>query len=388
MIYDFDTPATSPVLPEVMEAYLPRLSEAANNPSSAHGGGIKAAGFYEEARQSIARSLDCRPEEIIFTSGGTESINLALKGWACAEKRRPARVITSAGEHEAVLASLDYLQSAGLCETSRIPLLYSGQLDQDALESSLKTNPAGLISLIAVSNETGAVNDLAGLVPVIRRTAPQTLIHSDIVQACGKLPFSFRNWGLDLASIAGHKIGAPKGTGLLIKKQAIRLVPQLHGGGQQEGLRPGTVDVAGAMALAQALVFHVNRLDDHLEDTARLRRCFLDSIGKLTVPHRILSPEGGSPYVLSIAFPGLRGETLMNALSAESIYISTGSACGSRLAGENRVLAAMGHDKETILSAVRISFNPNQTEQAVLHLAERIAALHARYALGKGRGRS
>ncbi len=381
MFYDFDTTATSPVLPEVLEAYALRLTEAANNPSSPHTGGIEAAGLYESARQSIARSLDCLPENIIFTSGGTESINHALKGTAGQLRKEPGRLVTTAGEHDAVLASLEYLRESRGFELVCIPLLKSGQVDGGALRAALKESAPSLVSLIAVSNETGAVNELPTLVPAIRRLAPQAVIHSDIVQACGKLPFSFRASCLDLASIAGHKIGAPKGTGLLLKSGNIRLTPLLHGGGQQSGLRSGTVDVPGALALAEAIQIHASRLEDNLNETRKLRQQFLQEIARLGIPHQQLSPEDGSPYVLAIAFPGIRGETLMHALSAESVYISTGSACGSKQAGENRVLASMGYDRKTILSAVRISFNPNHSQEDIRFLAEHIAAHYARYAI-------
>lgn len=382
MFYDFDTTATSPVLPEVAEAYVLRLAEAANNPSSAHAGGMRAAALYEQARHSIARSLDCLPENLVFTSGGTESINHALKGEAGRAGQLPKRAVTSAGEHDAVLASLEYLRVSQDFELVLLPLLASGQVDRTALLASLKESAPSLVSLIAVSNETGAVNDLPDLVAAIRGLAPQAVIHSDIVQACGKLPFSFRRSDLDLASIAGHKIGAPKGTGLLIKGGNIRLTPLLHGGGQQAGLRSGTIDVPGAMALAEAIRFHVDRLEDNLLVTSRRKEEFLSEIHARKIPFQVLSPEQGSPYVLAIAFSGIRGETLMHALSADSIYLSTGSACGSRRAGENRVLAAMGYDRKTILSAVRISFNPNHSKEDVRFLAERIAAHHARYAIG------
>lgn len=382
MFFDFDTTATSPVLPQVMELYALHLTRAANNPSSAHAGGIQAAGLYEEARRSIARSLDCLPEEVFFTSGGTESINLAIKGTAGLVRRKPKRAVTSAGEHDAVLASMAWLEESQGFDLIRIPLLKTGRFDRSALEGALRDNPPFLVSLITVSNETGAINDPQSFVPAIRNLAPQAVIHSDIVQACGKLPFSFKQSGIDLASVSGHKLGAPKGTGLLIKRQGLTLEPLLHGGGQQSGLRSGTVDLPGALALAEALAHHIENLADRVERVKALRRDFLLALKEEGQIYRLLSPEEASPYLISIAFPGLRGETLMNALSAESIYISTGSACGSSKAGRNHVLAAMGLDKKTILEAVRISFSPGHKTEDVRHLAGRIADLYDRYALG------
>lgn len=380
MIYDFDTTATSPVLPEVLEAYAENLKEPANNPSSAHGGGLSASASLEEARAGIARLLDCGADEIFFTSGGTESINWALKGAAWAGRRLPKRALFTAGEHEAVRASLLFLQDDQDYVIEELPVLESGSLDPQALESAL-AQPAGLISTLAVSNETGAINDLYLLRPLIRRLAPQAVWHSDIVQLCGKLPFSFKKSGLDLASVSGHKLGAPRGTGLLIKRKALKVTPLFHGGGQEIGLRSGTSDVPGALALAAAIAFHYRNMDDEIQKTRRIRDLFLKALDEEGMTYTVLSPHEGSPFVLSIAFPGIRGETLLHALSAESIYISTGSACGSKKGGENRVLSAMGFDKMLVYSAVRISFNGGQADADVRHLAARITDLHRRYAV-------
>ncbi len=381
MLYDFDTTATSPVLPEVLTAYCRRLSEHGNNPSSRHAGGLAAASLLEDARLSIAKSLDCQPREVFFTSGATESINQALKGTAWAGRRLPKGLLTSRGEHEAVLSVLPFLEEEAGYENLLLPLEADGRVSRPSLEESLDQAPCGLVSLIAVNNETGSINDLEELIPIIRRKAAGAVIHSDIVQACGKLPFSFKASGLDLASVSGHKLGAPKGTGLLIKRKGLALEPLLHGGGQQSGLRSGTVDLPGALALAEALAIQTGSLEENLRAVEGLRTAFIEALKLADQPHILLSPGQATPYIMSIAFPGLRGETLMNALSAESIYISTGSACGSARAGQNHVLTAMGWDKKRILEAVRISFSPRQKIEDVRHLARRITDLYGRYAL-------
>ncbi len=380
MIYDFDTTASSPILPEVLDAYIGLLCESGHNPSSTHAGGLRALAILEEARRMIGQSLDCSPDDVIFTSGGTESINLALLGTAAAIGRRPKRALTTAGEHDAVIETMKILHEAHDFELDVIPITSKGVVDTDALEAALVEAPCGLVSFLVASNETGAVNDVRILTDLIRRRAPQAIVHGDIVQVCGKMPFSFRRSGLDLASLSGHKFGAPKGTGVLIKRGSIPLSPIIHGGGQQRKLRSGTENVPGAYALALALNSHVSRLDEEREHVTSLRALFLDRVNVIDIPHRVISPKDASPYVLSIAFPGIRGETLLNALSAEDIYISTGSACGSKRAGENHVLSAMGLDKETILSAVRISFAPQQSIDDVKYLAGRIAELYRRYA--------
>lgn len=380
MIYDFDTTATSPVLPEVLTEYIDMLGEFGNNPSSSHAGGLRALAKADEAKRIISKCLDCSPDEIIFTSGGTESINLALLGASTAKNRRPKRAITTAGEHDAVLETFKVLRDAHEFEIDVVPLSENGTVDRDAFFSSLDASPFGLVSFIVASNETGAVNDYMTLRAAVRERSSGAIVHGDIVQVCGKMPFSFKKSKLDLASFSGHKFGAPKGTGVLIKRKGVAIAPLIHGGGQQNNLRSGTENVPGAYALALALQTHVNQLASQREHVESLRHVFLDEIASLDLPHRVISPSDGSPFVLSIAFPGIRGETLLNALSAENIYISTGSACGSKRAGENHVLEAMGLDKATILSAVRISFAPFQSIDDVKHLAARIADNVRRYA--------
>ncbi len=381
MIYDFDTTATSPVLSEVLDVYTRMLGERGYNPSSTHAGGLRALARVDDAKRIIGRYLDCSPDDIIFTSGGTESINLALLGTATASGRRPKRALATAGEHDAVIETMKVLRDVHGFDIDFVAITQEGVVDTEALRSALNEAPCGLVSFLVVSNETGAINDVRPITSFIRQHAPRALIHGDVVQVCGKMPFSFRDSGLDLASLSGHKFGAPKGTGVLLKRKGVPLSPIIHGGGQQNNLRSGTVNVPGSYALALALQSHVTRLEAERAHVTALRDLFLREIDALNIPHSVISPHGASPYVLSIAFPGIRGETLLNALSAEEIYISTGSACGSKRAGENHVLSAMGLDKETILSAVRISFAPQQTSGDAEHLARRISELYQRYAM-------
>lgn len=387
LIYDFDTTATSPVLPEVLAVYVGLLGESGNNPASTHAGGLRALSHLDDAKRMISRCLDCSVDEIVFTSGGTESINLALLGSAAAIGRRPKRALATTGEHDAVIETMKALSEKYDFDVDFVAVTHEGVVDRNALRSALEEAPCGIASFIVVSNETGAINDVSTLTSLVRQYSPEAIIHGDIVQVCGKMPFSFRRSGLDLASLSGHKFGAPKGTGVLLKRKNSPLSPIVYGGGQQKNLRSGTENVPGAYALALALQSHVMRMDEQREHVASLRSLFLRSIDALRIPRVVISPDGASPYVLSIAFPGIRGETLLNALSEENIYISTGSACGSKRAGENHVLSAMGHDKETILSAVRISFAPTQSTDDVEHLVRRIAELYDRYAMhGKRRG--
>ncbi len=381
LIYNFDTTATSPILPKVLDQYVRSLKEDNLNPSSSHQGGIDAALAVSCARQKIACVLDAPEDAIVFTSGGTESTNHALKGAAFASTRLPKRLVITAGEHDATRQCAVFLKMKLEYDVDIVPLTTEGNVDINAFCNVLKKAPTGLISFIAVSNETGAVNDLNELVGLSRQHAPNALIHADIVQLAGKLPFSFRQSDLDFASLSGHKFGAPKGTGVLIARPDVNFVPLIDGGGQQDGRRSGTENPPGAVALAEALMLQTKAIEAHFEKVSSLRALFLDLLNEKKIPHRILSPTDGSPYVLAVAFPGIRGETLMHALSADRILISTGSACGSRHQGKNEVLEAMGYPKDLILSSCRISFSPFLTEDDVSYLVERIAANYKRYAI-------
>ncbi|MGI6617164.1 MAG: cysteine desulfurase family protein [Saccharofermentanales bacterium] len=381
LIYNFDTTATTPILPEVLDQYVRSLKEDNLNPSSAHQGGIDAALTVSRARQKIAHALDAPEDAVIFTSGGTESTNHALKGAAFASTRLPKRLIITAGEHDATRKCAVFLKDNLEYDVDIVPLTMEGTVDYEAFCNALKKEPTGLISFIAVSNETGAINDLDELVRLSRQHAPDALIHADIVQLAGKLPFSFRQSNFDFASLSGHKFGAPKGTGILLARPGANLVPLIDGGGQQRGRRSGTENPPGSIALAEALTLQSESIEEHYEKVSSLRSLFLDLLEKEKIPHRVLSPTGGSPYVLSIAFPGIRGETMMHALSADRILVSTGSACGSRHQGKNEVLEAMGYSKNLILSSCRISFSPFQTEDDVSYLLDRIAANYKRYAI-------
>ncbi|MGI6157474.1 MAG: cysteine desulfurase family protein [Saccharofermentanales bacterium] len=380
-MYDFDTTATSPVLPDVLTAYTRRLQQSNDNPASAHLGGLHALEALNEARRTVARALDCRPDEVFFTSGGTESINTALKGIAWARPRLPKRAVASAGEHDAVLQTMAFLRDMLGYEAVHAPLTADGTLDFERLAARLDEAPTGIVSAIGVSNETGAVEDLMAFVRLVREHAPRAFIHLDLVQWAGKRPFSFRRVDPDVVSISGHKLGAPKGTGLLIKKHNIVLTPLLHGGGQQDGMRSGTVDLPGACAVAEALAYRVAHMAEAEAHVQKLRQYVLNGWTARDVRFRVLSPPTGSPYVLSIAFPGIRGATLMNAVSEDGVMISTGAACGSRQDRTNHVLDAMGVDRATMASAVRISFSAERTLDDCDRLVDAVADALARYAM-------
>ncbi|NLW54368.1 MAG: cysteine desulfurase [Clostridiaceae bacterium] len=377
----FDNTASAPIKQHVLDNYIINMRNCYANPASSHLFGQQSRDLIEQARQKIAATLDCHESEIIFTSGGTESINTALKGSAYQlSANAPRRLITTLGEHEATKQTALFLERYYDFETKWIGLEKTGELRLDEWKAAVEETEFSLASFIYISNETGAINDLRNVVEITRKANPRTLIHSDGVQVIGKLPFSFKKSDLDFASIAGHKIGAPKSCGLLLVKDKKLFEPLIHGGGQQKNRRSGTEDAPLFYALAQAVELSNDKIAASYERVAGLRERFLDLLKQFKIPHQVLSPDDGLALVLSISFPGLRGETLQNALSAREMAISTGSACHADEVGKNNVLEAMGYDKETIANSVRFSFNVIHTGKDIDLLAQAIGIIYQEYA--------
>lgn len=372
-----DHTATTQPLPAVIRCLCDELKVHFANPASVHEAGRLAGQTLEEARSTIAGRLGCNPRELVLTSGGTESINMALKGILTRRSRQPRRLIISQGEHAAVRETAAWLEQQGIT-VERLPLTGRGTVDPDALIKALQ-RPASLISLIHVSNESGAVNPIDELAALRDRLQPDLPIHLDAVQTTGKLDFAFSGSGVDLMSGSGHKVGAPKGIGWLVKNSRARLDPLIHGGGQQNGQRSGTENPPLAAALATALDLSHQSFDEHNRHVRQLSGRFKQHIAGSGIRYRILSPDDAVPHILAISFPGLRGETLVNALSADHIYISSGSACSSRQSKGNPVLQAMGHGPETVRCAVRISFAATNTADDIDEAAKAMIAACRRY---------
>lgn len=377
----FDYTASAPIKQHVLDNYIVNTRNCYANPASSHFLGQESRKLIDEARQKIAKTLDCDESEIVFTSGGTESINTALKGSAFhLSDSAPKRLITSKGEHDATKNSVKFLERFCGFEIKWIGLEKTGELKLDEWKVAVEEKDYSLASFIYISNETGAINDLRNIVEITRRANPRTLIHSDVVQIIGKLPFSFKKSGLDFASIAGHKIGAPKSCGLLLVRDKKLIEPLMHGGGQQNNRRSGTEDAPLIYALAEAIELSNDKIAASYERVAELRERFLDLLKQFEIPHQVLSPDDGLALVLTVSFPGLRGETLQNALSGREMAISTGSACHADQAGKNYVLEAMGYDKETIANCVRFSFNVAHTSKDIDLLAQAIDYAYREYA--------
>jgi len=356
----FDNNATTRPDPAVVEAMLPWLRDHYGNPSSAHVLGIRAEGALVHAREQVAALLDAQPAELVFTSGGTEAINHALRG---AAEAWPAKrhIVTTAVEHRAVGAPVAWLQRQGY-EVTVLGVDGQGRLDLESLETVLRSDTL-MVVLMAANNETGVCFPIAEVVRVAHRMG--TLVAVDAVQAVGKLPVSVRDWGVDLLAFSGHKFHGPKGVGGLWIRRGLRLKPLLLGGDQERGRRGGTENLPGIVGMGQAAELarthrsemgRVESLRDGLE--AELRR---------SVPEVHIHGAGAErlPNTSLVAFPGLEGEALQLRLSERGICVSTGSACTTGRPEPSHVLRAMGVDPVVARGTIRISLSRYTTESEV-----------------------
>src|SRR5687767_10452355 len=364
-----DHAATTPVRAEVMEAMLPYLTaQSFGNPSSAHRFGRAARAGIEQARRQVAEALGAEPNQVVFTSGGTEADNLGIVGAALAARDRGARMcaVVSAIEHKAVLAAAHAVCHLGGHEVL-LPVDNRGQVELDALDAALAERPA-IVSVMWVNNETGviqAVRDIAG-----RCRDAAVFFHTDAVQAVGKIPVSAGELSCTLLTISGHKIGAPKGIGALIVRDRKAVEAIIHGGGQQYGIRPGTENVAGAVALGRAALLAAR---EQPEEAPRLRALRDRLAERLRAAARDLVVNGGpdvAPHVLNVSIPGADSEALLMHLDLAGIAASSGSACSTGSVEPSHVLVAMGVPRELALGAIRFSLGRETTVEDVDRTAE------------------
>lgn len=349
-----DNGATTAICPEAIQAALHIMTDVYGNPSSLHQMGIESERELTAATQAVAEWMGVDRSEIIFTSGGTEANNLAIFGAAQARKRRGRHIVTSSIEHPSVARAIDRLEEEGF-EITRIAPDQSGSVSPDAVVKACRPDTV-LISIMSVNNETGAVFPFDKTVPLLRKAAPQAFLHTDAVAAAGKQRI-YRP-SADAVTVSGHKLHAPKGIGLLYLRKGVRILPQLLGGGQSNGLRSGTEPLPGIAALAAA----VRALPDVSVQQAlyeKLRKRIVDQLSPEGV--RFFLPEGGAPYVLNLSVPGCRSEVLVRFLSMRDISVSGGSACAKGKKSE--VLTACGLDNAYMLGALRVTFGYDNTEQ-------------------------
>ncbi|HLJ95825.1 MAG TPA: cysteine desulfurase family protein [Gemmataceae bacterium] len=363
-----DHNATTPLLPAVWEAMRPFLIDTYGNPASAHGAGRRARRALEDAREDTAARLGADPGEVVFTSGATEANNLALFGSA---GQAGGHVIASPIEHPSVLEPIRQLVRRGF-SVDWLPVDASGIVSGDALPELLRPETR-LVSVMLANNETGAVQPVAQLAAQL---LPGVVFHCDAAQAVGKLPVHFHALGVTTLALSAHKFHGPKGIGALLVHRDAPLTPQLFGGHQQQGRRPGTEVVALAVGLARALELAQQEHRARQEHVLSLRRLFLESLRATASPVVLNGPtEGGLPYTLNLSFPGCRADALLMNLDLAGVACSTGSACSSGSLLPSPVLQAMGVPDEVLHSAMRFSLSSLLTEEEVREAARRIAAV-------------
>jgi cysteine desulfurase len=363
-----DHAATTPVRPEVLDAMLPYLgSERFGNPSSGHAAGREAGAGLEQARREVAQALGVEPGEVIFTSGGTEADTLAIVGRALAARAggAPMRVAVGATEHKAVLAAAHAVRRLG-GEERLLPVDGQGLLNLEALDIVLEDRPS-IVSVMWANNETGVIQPVA---EIAARCAKRGVsYHTDMVQAFGRVP-TLLEQGVALATISGHKLGAPKGIGALVVRKGTALEPILHGGNQQRGVRPGTENVAGAVGLGRAVSLALGDLSREAERLAGLRDALAARI-QAEISEATVVGEGSPrlPNILNVAFRGAENSVLLMHLDLAGVAASGGSACQTGAAEPSHVLLAMGLPRERAIGAVRFSLGRGTTEGDIARVA-------------------
>ncbi len=366
----FDNAATTAVDEDTAQLACKVMCEQYGNPSSLHSKGVEAQLLTERAKRQLMSALGAKRGKVIFTSGGTEANNLAVFGAASAGKRRGSRIITTSIEHSSVIDSARELKKQGF-DVIEIPPEQNGIVSAEKLLSYCNEDTV-LVSVMAANNEVGTVQPVGEIAKSLKRLSPNAVMHVDAVQAFGKMPISASSLGVDLMTVSGHKIHAPKGIGALYIADRVNIVPRQFGGGQQDKLRPGTESVPLIAALGFAAQKAQENLAKNSEKVAEVKSELLRLLGGIE-GIKINSPEQGAlPYVLNCSVLGYRSETLLHFLESKGIYVSSGSACS--MGAKSHVLAAMGKSPAEIDSALRISFSKYNTPQQARFFAEQLQA--------------
>ncbi|MEP7091560.1 MAG: cysteine desulfurase family protein [Nocardioidaceae bacterium] len=374
-----DHAASTPMYPEAVAAMTGQLTRL-GNPSSLHASGRAARRVVEESRETIAQALNCRPGEVVFTSGGTESDNLALKGlfWARRDQDpRRTRILTTSVEHHAVLDPLHWLAEHEHADVELLPVDRLGRLDLAAMRTALERDP-GSVALVSVmwgNNEVGTVQPLAEMVEMAH--AHGVPVHTDAVQAVGQVPVDVAACGVDALTLTAHKVGGPYGVGALVVRRDLDVTPQLHGGGQERDIRSGTIDTPAIAGFAAAVELAVKQQADHASRVAGLRDALVRRVRE-QVPDAELNGDPDTaldhrlPGNAHLTFPGCEGDSLLMLLDARGIATSTGSACSAGVPQPSHVLLAMGRGEDEARSSLRLSLGHTSTWSDVDALVEAI----------------
>lgn len=373
-----DNSATTRCSDRACQLMVDLLTKDYGNPSSLHMKGIEAERFVETAKKKIAKTLRVLEKEIIFTSGGTESNNLAIIGAAMANRRAGNHIITTSIEHASVENPMEFLKEQGF-DITYLSVDENGIISLEELEEAV-TEQTFLVSMMQVNNEIGAIEPVAEAAELIKKKNPDTLIHVDAIQSYGKMYIYPKKLGIDMLSVSGHKIHGPKGSGFLWVKEKTKLKPLILGGGQQKGMRSGTENVPAIAGLGEAAEEIYENLDEKRAHLYGLKQRFIDGIEKLEGTHvNGKTGEDSAPHIVSVSFEGIRSEVLLHSLEDRGIYVSSGSACSSNNhAGKQKGSKTLRniHLKENLLdSTLRFSFSVHTTEEEIDYALEVLGEL-------------
>ena len=384
-----DHAATTAMLPVAIEAMTQHLREV-GNASSLHASGRNARRVVEEARETIAQAMNCRPSEVVFTSGGTEADNLAIKGiyWSrrAADDRR-RRILSTSIEHHAVLDPLDWLAESGEAEVELLPVDSTGLLDVEALRASVERDPesVALISIMWANNEIGTLQPIAEVVALAATHGIP--VHTDAVQAVGSVPVDFAACGVDALTLTGHKVGGPYGVGALLVRRELDVVPLVHGGGQERDIRSGTIDPPAIAGFAAAVEWSVKHQVEHAATLSALRDDLvlriIEQVPDAHLHGAALGPDR-LPGNAHVGFPGCEGDSLLMLLDARGIECSTGSACSAGVPQPSHVLLAMGCSDEEARHSLRFSLGHPSTASDIDAVVDAIGPVVARARAAKG----
>lgn len=340
------------------------LTEDFGNPSSLHMKGVIAEKYINEAKKKIARTLKCQEKEIVFTSGGTESNNLAIIGSAMANQRAGKHIITTQVEHASVANTMKFLEDNGF-EITYLGVDHDGRISLEELKAAMRPDTI-LVSIMQVNNEIGAVMPVEEAGRLIKEINPSTLFHVDAIQSYGKLHISPKNMNCDLLSVSGHKIHGPKGSGFLYIKDKTKIKPIIYGGGQQKGMRSGTENVPAIAGLGVAAEEIYTDLDTKIEAMYALKSHFINEVTRIDgVTVNGLTDKTSAPHIVSVSVQGVRAEVILHTLEDKNIYVSAGSACSSNKPAVSATLKAIGLPKELLDSTVRFSFCVDTTIEEI-----------------------
>lgn len=360
----FDNSATTKVLDCVKDAVVDAMCVNYGNAAAKHRKGVEAENLIREAKKAIADTLKVQEKEILFTSGGTESNNTALIGTALANRRAGKHLITTGVEHPSIYNTMSFLEEMGF-EVTYLPVDHLGHISLEDLEKAIREDTI-LVSVMYVNNEVGAVEPIEAISQCIKKKNPKTLFHVDAIQAYGKYKIRPKKQGIDLLSVSGHKIHAPKGVGFLYIRDGVKIRPILFGGGQQKGMRSGTENVPGCVGLGVAAREAYKDFDARIEKLYTLREHLiagLKPLGGVTINGN--EDRTNAPQIVSASFEGVRSEVLLHALEDKGVYVSSGSACSSNHPGISGTLKGIGVKKELLDSTIRFSLGDLNTEEEV-----------------------